>query len=240
MTAPRTPVTAAEATAQLRDPWRVMADAIHASFRTGNMVTGGAFVARIIDAAELADHHPDIDLRYGSVHIRLSTHSNHRITRADVALANTIAAIATELGLAGTPAPFGRVDIAIDALDIAAITPFWRAVLGYRDDPEHTMADLVDPDGILPPVWFQQMDTARPQRSRTHVDLWVAHDAVAQRMAAAIAAGGHLVSDEFAPEWWVLADAEGNEICLCTWQERVDAPDRDADASGQTVGPPVA
>ena len=35
-------------------------------------------------------------------------------------------------------------------------------------------------------------------------------------MAAAIAAGGTLISDEFAPAWWVLADADGNEVCLCT------------------------
>jgi 4a-hydroxytetrahydrobiopterin dehydratase len=26
------------------------------------------------------------------------------------------------------------------------------------------------------------------------------------------------VTDEFAPSWWVLADAEGNEACVCTWQ----------------------
>ena len=38
--------------------------------------------------------------------------------------------------------------------------------------------------------------------------------------AAAIAAGGHLVTDEHAPSWWVLADAEGNEACVATWMGR--------------------
>jgi 4a-hydroxytetrahydrobiopterin dehydratase len=56
-----------------------------------------------------------------------------------------------------------------------------------------------------------------------HVDLWLPHDVVADRMAAALDAGGRLVTDEHAPEFWVLADAEGNEICLCTWQEREGA-----------------
>ena len=38
--------------------------------------------------------------------------------------------------------------------------------------------------------------------------------------AAALAAGGVLVSDRAAPAFWVLADAEGNEVCVCTWQGR--------------------
>jgi len=36
----------------------------------------------------------------------------------------------------------------------------------------------------------------------------------------ALAAGGRLVSDAAAPAFWVLADAEGNEACICTWQGR--------------------
>lgn len=214
------PLTAAEVTGSVADPWRVIADALHAAYRTGTMVTGGRFVARIIDAAEEANHHPDIDLRYGSVHLTISTHSVHRMTEADVALAHRISEIAADMGLNPLTAPPSRFDLAIDALDIEAIRPFWRAVLGYGDDPDHTLADLSDPEGQRPPVWFQQMDSPRPQRSRMHVDLWLPHDVVPSRMAAALAAGGRLVSEAHAPEFWVLADAEGNEICLCTWQER--------------------
>jgi 4a-hydroxytetrahydrobiopterin dehydratase len=44
----------------------------------------------------------------------------------------------------------------------------------------------------------------------------VPHDQVQTRIAAAIAAGGHLVTDEHAPAWWVLADAEGNEARATT------------------------
>lgn len=189
-----TPLTAAEVTAAVADPWRVIANALQVAYRTRNMVTGGRFVARIIDAAEEANHHPDIDLRYGSVHLSLTTHTEHRMTDADVALANRIADIAREMDLEPFAAPPARFELAIDALDITAIRSFWKTILGYDDDPDDTL-DLVDPTGILPAVWFQQMDSPRPQRSRMHVDLWLPHDAVQERMAAAIDAGGHLVTD---------------------------------------------
>ena len=80
--------------------------------------------------------------------------------------------------------------------------------------------DLVDPAGRLPSVWFQQMDEPRPQRSRMHVDLWIPTDELHERLQSAITAGGQLLTDEYAPAFWVLADAEGNEVCLCTWQDQ--------------------
>ncbi|WP_425271150.1 VOC family protein [Micromonospora arborensis] len=57
---------------------------------------------------------------------------------------------------------------------------------------------------------------ARPQRNRMHLDIAVPHDQAEARIAAALAAGGTLVSDAHAPRWWVLADAEGNEACVAT------------------------
>jgi len=62
------------------------------------------------------------------------------------------------------------------------------------------------------------MDAPRPQRNRIHIDVWVPHDQAEVRVAAAIAAGGHLVTDRYAPSWWTLADTEGNEADVCTWQ----------------------
>jgi 4a-hydroxytetrahydrobiopterin dehydratase len=81
-------------------------------------------------------------------------------------------------------------------------------------------AGLVDPAGQLPPIWFQQMDTPRPQRNRVHFDITVAHDEAEDRVRAAVAAGGTLVNDSFARSFWVLADAEGNEACVCAWTDR--------------------
>ena len=79
---------------------------------------------------------------------------------------------------------------------------------------------LVDPRRIGPAFWFQQMDAARPQRNRIHVDVTVPHDVADARIAAALAAGGRLVSEERARAFWILADPEGNEACVCTWQDR--------------------
>jgi len=44
------------------------------------------------------------------------------------------------------------------------------------------------------------------------------HDA--DVVEATLAAGGKLLSDAEAPAFWVLADAEGNEACITTWQGR--------------------
>jgi 4a-hydroxytetrahydrobiopterin dehydratase len=126
------------------------------------------------------------------------------------------------VAVAGARRPVQMLELAIDALDIAAVLPFWRAVLGYSDEPapDGPPSAIVDPAGQLPAVWFQQMDAPRPQRNRIHFDVTVAHDEAEPRVRAALAAGGVLVSDSAAPSFWVLADAEGNEACVCTWLGR--------------------
>jgi 4a-hydroxytetrahydrobiopterin dehydratase len=97
------------------------------------------------------------------------------------------------------------------------VRAFWRAVLGYREVGDE---DLVDPDARGPSFWFQEMDEPCEQRNRVHVDVFVPHDRAEARVAAAIAAGGRLVTGQYAPAWWVLADAEGNEACVASWMGR--------------------
>ena len=111
------------------------------------------------------------------------------------------------------------LEIGIDALDIPKIRPFWKAVLGYGDEAEGGNG-LVDPLGQGPAVWFQQMDAPRPQRNRIHLDVSVPHDEAPRRIEATLAAGGTVLSDAEAPAFWVLADPEGNEACITTWQGR--------------------
>jgi len=107
-------------------------------------------------------------------------------------------------------------------MDIPTIRPFWRAVLAYTDEPGYDgpTDPLVDPAREGPAVWFQQMDQPRPQRNRIHLDVSVPHDEADRRIESALAAGGTLVSDKRARAFWVLADAEGNEVCVTTWQDR--------------------
>ena len=174
-------------------------------------------------AAERADHHPDLDVRYPDrVHVALTTHAaGGTVTDADVALAGTIAELAAAAGLASEPLAAQTCEVAIDALDIDAVRPFWRAVLGYVEERRPgARRGIVDPARIGPAFWFQQMDAPRPQRNRIHIDVTVAQEVAESRIAAAIAAGGQLVTDEYARAFWVLADPEGNEACVCTWQDR--------------------
>jgi 4a-hydroxytetrahydrobiopterin dehydratase len=74
--------------------------------------------------------------------------------------------------------------------------------------------------GQGPTIWFQQMDEPRPQRNRIHFDVVVPHDETERRIQATLDAGGRLVYDAEAPAFWVLADPEGNEACVCTWLGR--------------------
>jgi 4a-hydroxytetrahydrobiopterin dehydratase len=83
---------------------------------------------------------------------------------------------------------------------------------------------FADPVGAGPAVWFQQMDAPRPQRNRIHLDVSVPAGQARPRIDAALAAGGRLINDQQAPAFWVLADPEGNEACISTWQGRDDRP----------------
>ena len=213
-----TPLTADElAGLEGLDDWRFVLGAIHTELRAESFGAAASLVSSIAEAADAAGHHPDVDLRYPSiVHVVLTTHATGGVTARDVALAREISSLAADAGATAAPTAPQAVEIAIDTMDAERIRPFWAAVLGYRDQD----GSLVDPLRIGPPVWFQQMDEPRTDRDRFHIDVSVAHDAAPARLAAALAAGGRLVTDQFARSWWVLADADGNEACICTWQDR--------------------
>ncbi|HRC11573.1 MAG: 4a-hydroxytetrahydrobiopterin dehydratase [Actinomycetales bacterium] len=213
--------------------WRYLLGRMHLTVATGDFAAALAFVDRVGALAEEQGHHPEIDLRWGRVHVATGSHDVGGVSERDVRLGLAIDTVVTELGLTSQPHRLGEVEIAVDAMDIGAVRPFWAAVLGWpAGDPGADGAEgaegneLVDPDRVGPTLWFQQMDAPRPQRNRIHVDVTVAHDEADRRVAAALAAGGRLVSDAEAPSFWVLADVEGNEVCVCTWQNR-DQPVHD-------------
>lgn len=52
-----------------------------------------AYVNRVGDVAEALDHHPDIDIRWATVTLRVSTHSAGGITRRDLDLVRHIDAV---------------------------------------------------------------------------------------------------------------------------------------------------
>lgn len=199
------------------DDWRFVVGSIHADFRAGSFPAAADLVSEVVAAAEAADHHPDIDVRYPDrVRIVLSTHDVGGLSTLDVDLAREISAMAKRSGANSQSGAQQCVEIAIDTMNADRIRPFWAAVLGYRQ----YNGCLIDPLRIGPSIWFQQMDQPRTDRDRFHIDVSVAHDVAEARVAAVLAAGGSLITDSFARSWWVLADADGNEACVCTWQDR--------------------
>jgi len=197
--------------------WRFVLGAIHADFRTGSFQAAADLVSAIAAAAELAEHHPDIDVRYPDrVRVALTTHAAGGLTALDVELGREISTMAAASGAVAEPTRLQATEFAIDTMDADRIRPFWAAVLGYVDKD----GSLVDPVRSGPPLWFQPMHEPRTERGRFHVDISVPDDVAEQRVADALAAGGTLVTDRFARSWWVLADADGNEACVCTWPDR--------------------
>jgi 4a-hydroxytetrahydrobiopterin dehydratase len=213
------PVTASSfsALADL-DDWRFVLGAVHAEFGFASFAAAGEFVAAVAAAADAADHHPEVTLRYpGRVRVSMRSHDSSTLTTRDVNMARTVSTIARDAHATTDPTHGQALEIAIDTMDASRIRPFWAAVLGYVEVGDNALADR---DHFGPGVWFQQMDEPRDERQRFHIDVSVPHDVAEARVAATIAAGGRLVTDEFARSWWILADADGNEACVCTWQDR--------------------
>lgn len=208
--------------------WRYL----HNRVRTTVPVQGldeASLVAAIAIGAVMhrAEAHPQLSINLQADRVTFTVYDPVAggVTASGLDIVTSVSAALVADHFPPNPAPGSALqitEIAIDALDIPAVRPFWRAAFGYVDDPTDSPVDggLVDPAGIGPSLWFQQMDAPRPQRNRIHLDVDVPHDQVEQRLAAALAAGGTLRSDAQARAFWVLADAEGNEVCLCTWQDR--------------------
>ncbi len=202
--------------------WRYVLGEFRTQVLTGSLPLA-ADVAGRAAALPGTQGHLRMDVRSDRVLLSLQTAALAWVTSHDIELARRISALVDEeLRLATESGPTRSVqglEIGIDALDIPAVRPFWQAVLGYVDE-SGGWNGLADPLGQGPAVWFQQMDAPRPQRNRIHLDVSVPHDEAHPRIRAALAAGGTLVSDAEAPAFWVLADPEGNEACVTTWQGR--------------------
>jgi 4a-hydroxytetrahydrobiopterin dehydratase len=75
----------------MTDGWRQEGEQLVRDFEFGDFAAALAFVDRVGEAAESANHHPDILLHgWNKVRLTLSTHSEGRVTDADHALAATI------------------------------------------------------------------------------------------------------------------------------------------------------
>ena len=205
------------------EEWRVLGEGACTFFRTASYAASARLVQAISELPGVDEHRPDMDIRGDGVTVRLLTRADdwYGMSQRDVELARRISAAARDLGLAGDPSAVQTFLVIPGAPDTAAVMPFWRAVLGYEPRADSPEEDLVDPRRIGPSFWFEGMAEPRPDGGGAiHVAVWVPHEQAEARVAAALAAGGRLVRDEFAPSWWTLADAAGNEADIATTMGR--------------------
>ncbi len=201
------------------EDWRVLGEGAVAFFRTGSFAAGARLVGAIAELADLREGQPDVDVRHDGVTVRLITATDdwYGVSQRDLELARQISAVAGKLGIPADPTAVQTLLVIPGALVTAEVMPFWRAVIVYeprRDSPDE---DLVDPRSRGPSFWFEGMDQPRPDGGGAiHVAVWVPPEQAEARVAAALAAGGRIVRDQFAPAWWTLADAAGNEADVAT------------------------
>lgn len=75
--------------------WSPQGEAIVREWQLADFAAAIAFVNRVAEAAEHANHHPDIELHgWNKVRLRLSTHSEGGVTAADLDMARRIDALA--------------------------------------------------------------------------------------------------------------------------------------------------
>lgn len=195
--------------------WRLLFHALRARFRTSGFAEGLALVNAIAAVAEEMDHHPDLDLRWGHLDVRLWSHDVGGVTGRDVRLARRITELVAAAGARAVPEELSSLEIALDTPDTDAVRPFWAALLAM-ESPDGE--ELRDDDSDLPRLWFQASGAEEP-RQRFHLDVMVPVDQAEARVRAVLEAGGRVVSDEHAPSYVVLEDVDGNRACVCTAAE---------------------
>ena len=216
------PLDLAELDRQLADlpgVHRGAAQRLVLAVRAPSFAAAVRLVDLVAEDADSMDHHPEIQLRLRVVTFTFTSNLERAVTQWDVELAHRVLEAARSVGAEVLPPP-ERVEIALDCADADAVRPFWTAGLGYVEQPTRDGGiELHDRAGRGPVLWFQRMDPLEERaegsgRGRFHLDVHVPADEAASRVRACLDAGGTLVTDEHAPAWWVLADPEGNELCV--------------------------
>jgi hypothetical protein len=140
-----------------------------------------------------------------------------------------------------------RFQVAFDAADPRRLAGFWQQALGYKEQdppegyasweqwavameiPEERWGDvtaLVDPEGVLPRLFFQKVPEPKSAKNRVHLDLNVGGgrevdererrsrvDAAVERLVG-LGATKQREFEEPDQRWIVMHDPEGNEFCL--------------------------
>lgn len=199
--------------------WRLLSDGANAFYRSASLAESVAFARAISEIPGIERHPPDMDIRQDGVTVRLISmdEQDYGPSRRDIEVARAISAAARDAGVVPDISALQSVLVVPGAAGVPGLLPFWRAALGYVPRPDSPQEDLVDPRWRGPAFWFEEMQETRPGGyGAIHLAVWVPIEEAQARVDAALAAGGRIVRDEFAPSWWTLADAAGNEVDIST------------------------
>lgn len=198
--------------------WRVTSTGPQAVFRAGSLPRAAELVAPVIAIAERLGVLPDIDLRPEAVIVRVPVRAEG-IPAAAAEFAAAVSRAAAELSLAADPSLAQTIGIYVAQQSQADVRPFFLAALGYEEFGD---TDAIDPLRCGPQLAFNPItgDTAR--RGRTHFDVFVPADQARARVDAALAAGGRLVDEAYAPAWWSLASPENHGVDIASWTDTSD------------------
>jgi len=79
--------------------WKLQGNEIRKTYTHDSFAEAIVFVNAVAHLAELANHHPDIDIRYKNVTIALTTHDQGGLTEKDINLARRIEEIRLKAGV---------------------------------------------------------------------------------------------------------------------------------------------
>jgi predicted enzyme related to lactoylglutathione lyase len=108
--------------------------------------------------------------------------------------------------------------LVLDCQDPELLADFWATALGYvRLGAAGNYVLLVDPDNTRPKLLLQRVPEPKSAKNRMHLDI-VTPD-IKAKAARLVAAGAQQVSpaaiSEHGSTWFLMADPEGNEFCVC-------------------------
>jgi 4a-hydroxytetrahydrobiopterin dehydratase len=176
-------------------------------------------VEPVVAEAERLGIRPDIDVRAEAVIVRIPHCDFEGIPAAAPEFAAVVSRAASSLGLTADPTLVQTIGIYVAEHSTADSRPFFLAALGY-DALDET--DAIDPLRSGPQLAFNPITGDRPSRGRTHFDVFVPADQAQARVDAALAAGGRLVDDSYAPAWWSLASPENHGVDIASWPDTHD------------------